>query len=183
MQPSNHPTRILPEQDNSPTSCSLAENPIEPMEQNSWPLMLCPTGHKRLCVLIPEGISATTATAITAVQSEPSPSGCSGQTQSCGRRARSDPIMWEEGSQHTTISCSDVHTRPLCIPYGHGSEEEHCCDIVQEGRKDSSNETQHEDHGPHSSSGQLVCLECNKEQARVNGARKQMQLFIRDSKN
>ena len=89
MQPSNHPTRILPEQDNSPTSCSLAENPIEPMEQNSWPLMLCPTGHKRLCVLIPEGISATTATAITAVQSEPSPSGCSGQTQSCGRRAAS----------------------------------------------------------------------------------------------
>lgn len=142
--------------------------------------MLYPTGHKCLSVLIPVGISATTATAITAVQSE----------WTC----RSDPVMWEEGKvrpnhvgggqpAHTVISWPDVHTGPLCIPYGHGSEEEHCCDIVQEGRKDSSNETQHEDHGPHSSSGQLVCLVCNKEQARINGVRKQMQLFIRDSKN
>lgn len=63
--------------------------------------MLCPTGHKHLCVLIPVGISATTATAITAVQSEP-------QSQ---WMCRSDPIMWEEGSQRRLPSAGLMSTQ------------------------------------------------------------------------
>lgn len=68
----------------------------------------------------------------------------------------------------------DAHMGPLCTPYGHRSEEECRGNVVQEGRKDSSNETQHDDHGPHSSPGQLVCLGRRKEEARTSDTEEQM---------
>lgn len=47
---------------------------------------------------------------------------------------------------------------PPHLPYGHRSEEEHGGDVVQEGGQDGGDETEHEDHGPHSSPGQSVGL-------------------------
>ena len=46
----------------------------------------------------------------------------------------------------------------LALPDSDGREQHHGGDVVQEGREDGRNEAEDHDHGPHSSSGQLVGL-------------------------